>query len=630
MSKIQKITVVRIVFAIVATLILGIVPLPDVTALKILLYLIPYIVIGYNVLYCAFRNILNGQVFDEQFLMTLATIGAFFIEEYPEAVMVMTFFQIGELFEKLAVGKSRKSITELMDIVPDTANLFVDGNISQVSPDEVSKGDIIVVRPGEKIPLDGVITQGETYVDTSALTGESLPRKTSVGDSVISGCVNLQSLIYVRVENEYFESTATKILELVESSTMKKAKTESFITRFARYYTPAVVVGAVLISVIASIITGEVFSSIRRGLIFLVVSCPCALVISVPLSFFGGIGGASKSGILIKGSEYIEALSKTDIAVFDKTGTLTEGSFTVTKIKSQNISNEELIEYAAYAESTSTHPIAKSICRAYGKPIDASLIGDMIEYPGMGIGAIYKDRRILVGNKKLMENNGIVVKEDSVGNNTVFIALDKDYCGYLTLDDKPKKNSKKAIEELKAIGVTKTVMLTGDSAIAAKFIGDELEINEVYAELMPSDKVRLCEDLLEKKKKGKTLVFAGDGINDAPVLSRADVGIAMGAMGSDAAIEAADVVLMDDDPEKVSKAIKIAKKTMRIVRQNIIFALSVKGIVLILGAFGYANMWIAVFADVGVSVLAILNAMRAMRRNEKNNFKNNVNLSKST
>ncbi|MBE6543154.1 MAG: cadmium-translocating P-type ATPase [Ruminococcaceae bacterium] len=617
MNKNQKITVVRIVFAIVSTVILGIIGRQDSVVLNIALYLVPYLVIGYNVLYSAGRNILKGQIFDEKFLMTLATVGAFIIGEYPEAVMVMTFFQTGELFEKLAVGKSRNSITELMNIVPETANVLRDGKIECISPDEVSKGDIIVVRPGEKIPLDGVITEGESYVDTSALTGESLPRKASVGDTVVSGCVNLQSLVYIRVENEFFESTATKILELVESSTMKKAKTESFITKFAKYYTPAVVIGAVVISVVAAIITGEIFDSIRRGLVFLVVSCPCALVISVPLSFFGGIGGASKKGILIKGSEFIEALSKADIAVFDKTGTLTEGSFTVTQIESRGITHEEFMEYAAHAESTSTHPIAKCICREYPKEIDVSKVSSMSEYAGEGIGALYNKKRILIGNKRLMQNNGVTVMDNPVEQNTVYMALDNEYVGYITIDDKPKENAKTAILRLKAMGVSKAVMLTGDTSSSAKRIGDGLGIDEIHSELMPSDKVRICEELLSKKKKGTTLVFAGDGINDAPVLSRADVGIAMGAMGSDAAIEAADVVLMDDDPSKVAEVIRISKRTMEIVKQNIIFALSVKAIVLVLSAVGFANMWIAVFADVGVSVLAILNAMRALKISTK-------------
>ena len=618
MTKKQKIKAVRLVVSVLGVILLGISPLPDSILAKILLYLIPYLAAGYDVLFSAFRNILNGQIFDEQFLMAIATIGAFVIGEYPEAVMVMTFFGVGELFEKLAVGKSRKSITELMNIVPDSANLVNGNEITEVSPDEVSKGDIILVRPGERIPLDGVVIKGETFIDTSALTGESYPRKAGVGDTVISGCVNGDGLIQLRVENEFYESTATKILELVESSTMKKARTEAFITKFARYYTPIVVFGAVLISIIASFLTGEIFDSIRRGLVFLVVSCPCALVISVPLSFFGGIGGASKRGILIKGSEYIEALSKTDIALFDKTGTLTEGKFTVKEIYTEGITRDEFLEFSAAAEVHSTHPVAKCLLEAYGKTIDLSKIHDMAEHRGGGVSVQYNEKNVLVGNIRLMNDNGINInKNPETSENTVYMALDGLFVGYAILGDREKDGARAAISSLKSLGVSSTVMLTGDVRSVAQEIGASLGVDKVYAELLPGDKVRVCEELLESKKKGKTLVFAGDGINDAPVLSRADVGIAMGAMGSDAAIEASDVVLMDDDPCKIAEVIRISKNTMKIVHQNIIFALGVKGIVLVLGALGIANMWLAVFADVGVSVIAIMNAMRALKINQK-------------
>ena len=610
----HRFRIFRIIFAVLLTLLIGILNLQGPFWIELLLYLVPYIVVGYQVLFNAFRNIINGQIFDEQFLMSLATIGAFVIGEYPEAVMVMVFFQIGELFEKIAVGKSRKSISELMDIVPDSANLLKDGVILTVSPDEIKKGDIIVVKAGERIALDGVIISGETHVDTSALTGEPLPQKVGVGEHVISGCVNLSGLIKIRVENEFYESTASKIIELVESSTLKKAKSEAFITKFARYYTPCVVIGAIIISIIAGFLSADVFNGLKRGLVFLVVSCPCALVISVPLSFFGGIGGASRKGILIKGSEYIEALSVAETVVFDKTGTLTNGRFSITQIETKKITKEEFLRYAAYAEATSTHPVAQCICREYAGDVDISLVSNVNEYSGAGVGAEYNGKRILIGNRRLMVDNKVEAPYVEGQKNVVYLAVDGQYKGYAVLDDEIKPSSEDAIKDIKKQGIKKSVMLTGDLHSNAVKIANNIAIDQVYAELLPQDKVEVLERLILEKKNSKSVVYVGDGINDAPVISRADVGIAMGAMGSDAAIEAADVVLMDDDPIKVSEAIRISKRTMNIVRQNIVFALGIKGIVLILGAIGLANMWLAVFADVGVSVIAIANAMRALKK----------------
>ena len=610
----HRFRIFRIIFAVLLTVLIGILNLQGPFWIELLLYLVPYIVVGYQLLFNAFRNIINGQIFDEQFLMSLATIGAFVIGEYPEAVMVMVFFQIGELFEKIAVGKSRKSISELMDIVPDTANLIKDGVILTVSPDEIKEGDIIVVKAGERIALDGVIISGETHVDTSALTGEPLPKKMVVGDYVISGCVNLSGLIKIRVENEFYESTASKIIELVESSTLKKAKSEAFITKFARYYTPGVVIGAIIISIIAGFLSADVFNGLKRGLVFLVVSCPCALVISVPLSFFGGIGGASRKGILIKGSEYIEALSVAETVVFDKTGTLTNGRFSITQIETKKITKEEFLRYAAYAEAASTHPVAQCICREYAGDVDISLVSNVNEYSGAGVGAEYNGKRILIGNRRLMVDNKVEAPYVEGQKNVVYLAVDGQYKGYVVLDDEIKPSSEDAIKDIKKQGIKKSVMLTGDLHSNAVKIANNIAIDQVYAELLPQDKVEVLEKLILEKKNRKSVVYVGDGINDAPVISRADVGIAMGAMGSDAAIEAADVVLMDDDPIKVSEAIRISKRTMNIVRQNIVFALGIKGIVLILGAIGLANMWLAVFADVGVSVIAIANAMRALKK----------------
>lgn len=577
-----------------------------------LLYLIPYAVIGWDVLWRAVRNICHGQVFDENFLMAIATIGAFFTGECAEGVAVMLFYQIGELFQGYAVGKSRKSISSLMDIRPDYANVEINGQLVQTNPDEVRIGDIIVVKPGEKVPLDGVVIEGRSTIDTAALTGESLPREAETGCEVISGCINLNGLLKIKVIKEFGESTVSKILDLVENSGSKKAKAENFITKFARYYTPCVVIGALMLAVIPSLISGDWANWIHRALIFLVISCPCALVISVPLSFFGGIGGASRCGILVKGGNYLEALSKAEIMVFDKTGTLTKGVFNVTAVHPEKYSKADLLEFAAMAESYSDHPISRSLKKAYGKPIDNSRISMTEELSGRGVRAEIDGKIICAGNSKLMDETGVKWHACHSIGTIVHVAVNGIYAGHIVISDEIKEGSAKAIKQLKSQGISKTIMLTGDSTEVGENIGKQLGIDLVYTQLLPSDKVEKVEQLLgEKNEKGK-LVFAGDGINDAPVLSRADIGIAMGAMGSDAAIEAADIVLMDDNPEKIPLAMGIAKRTLRIVRQNIVFALAVKAAVLVLGALGIANMWAAVFADVGVSVIAILNAMRAL------------------
>ncbi len=582
-------------------------------------FLAPYGVIGWDILWRAVKNIAHGQVFDENFLMCIATIGAFVIGEYPEAVFVMLFYQIGELFQGYAVGKSRKSISDMMDIRPDYANIRRDGQLVRVDPEEVKAGDIIVVKPGERVPLDGIIISGTSSLDTAALTGESLPRQIEAGDDVISGCINISGILEIQVTKEFGQSTVSKILELVENSSSKKAKAENFITKFAKYYTPCVVIGALLLAVLPPLILGgsaQVWGEwINRALIFLVISCPCALVISVPLSFFGGIGGASKLGILVKGGNYLEVLSKTGYVVFDKTGTLTKGVFNVTAIHPDHCSEAELIELAAYAESYSNHPIACSVKDAYGKDIDQSRISDVKEISGHGVEAVIDGRRISAGNDKLMNEAGVQWHPCHRTGTTVHIAIDGAYAGHLVISDEVKPDSKEGISALKKLGIIKTVMLTGDAKEVGEAAAKELGLDEVHTQLLPADKVEEVESLLkEKEQRGKktALAFVGDGINDAPVLSRADVGIAMGAIGSDAAIEAADIVLMDDKPSKIASAIKIAKRTMVIVHQNIIFALAVKLAVLILGAFGVANMWEAVFADVGVSVIAIVNAMRAL------------------
>lgn len=583
-----------------------------------LLYLIPYAVIGWDVLWRAVRNICHGQVFDENFLMAIATIGAFFTGECAEGVAVMLFYQIGELFQGYAVGKSRKSISLLMDIRPDYANVEINGQLVQTNPDEVRIGDIIVVKPGEKVPLDGVVIEGRSTIDTAALTGESLPREAETGCEVISGCINLNGLLKIKVIKEFGESTVSKILDLVENSGSKKAKAENFITKFARYYTPCVVIGALMLAVIPSLISGDWANWIHRALIFLVISCPCALVISVPLSFFGGIGGASRCGILVKGGNYLEALSKAEIMVFDKTGTLTKGVFNVTAVHPEKYSKADLLEFAAMAESYSDHPISRSLKKAYGKPIDNSRISMTEELSGRGVRAEIDGKIICAGNSKLMDETGAKWHACHSIGTIVHVAVDGIYAGHIVISDEIKEGSAKAIKQLKAQGISKTIMLTGDSKEVGEDIGNQLGIDLVYTQLLPSDKVEKVEQLLDEKTEKGKLVFAGDGINDAPVLSRADIGIAMGAMGSDAAIEAADIVLMDDNPEKIPLAMGIAKRTLRIVRQNIVFALAIKAAVLVLGALGIANMWAAVFADVGVSVIAILNAMRALSTQTKN------------
>lgn len=615
MSRKQKKMLVRIIISFILMIAVKIIN-PDGIA-AIIAYLVPYAVIGWDILWKSVRNICHGQIFDENFLMAVATIGAMCTGDFSEGVTVMLFYQVGELFQSYAVGRSRKSISSLMDIRPDYANIERDNQIVQVDPEEVSVGDIILIKPGEKIPLDGVIREGNSTVDTSALTGESVPRELSEGDDVISGCINLSGMLKVQVTKEFGESTVSKILDLVENSSSKKAKAENFITKFARYYTPCVVIGAVLLAVIPPLVTGGNWSDwIHRALIFLVISCPCALVISVPLSFFGGIGGASKCGILVKGGNYLEVLANTEIVVFDKTGTLTKGVFNVTAIHPDIISENELVETAALAESYSNHPISNSLKNEYGREIDKSRVKDVEEIAGHGVKAVIDGKNVYVGNDKLMEKIGVKWHPCHHVGTTVHVAIEGKYVGHIVISDELKRDSKQAISMLKQHGIRKTVMLTGDAKAVGENTAKLLNIDEVYTELLPADKVDKVEKLLnEKSEKGK-LAFVGDGINDAPVLSRADIGIAMGAMGSDAAIEAADIVLMDDSPSKIATAIDISKRTLKIVYQNIIFALAVKAIVLIMGALGVATMWEAVFADVGVSVIAILNAMRALKVKE--------------
>lgn len=600
---------------------------------RLFLYLIPYFVIGWDILYKAVRNIKNGQVFDENFLMAVATIGAFGVNEYSEAVAVMLFYQVGELFQSYAVNRSRQSISDLMDICPEYANIEEDGQLKQVDPDDVEVGDIIVIKPGEKIPLDGKVVFGESMVDTSALTGESVPRRVKEGDDLVSGCVNGNGLLRAEVTKEFDDSTVAKILELVENASSKKAHVENFITRFARYYTPAVVIGAVVLAVIPPLFAGQSWSEwVRRACTFLVISCPCALVISVPMSFFSGIGAASKKGVLVKGSNYLETMSKLHTVVFDKTGTLTKGEFKVTEIccadeavngenggnsengaKARDEKQNEVLELAALAESYSDHPISRSIRDAWGKELDQSRLSDAEEISGHGMKVKIDGKTVLAGNGKLMDKEGISYTEYTSVGTVVYVAEDGKFLGSILIADGIKEGVKDAIRGLKRSGVSKTVMLTGDKRNVAEAVAKEIGLDEVHAELLPGDKVDRVEELLRELKENEKLAFVGDGINDAPVLSRADVGIAMGSMGSDAAIEAADVVLMDDDPGKIADIVRISRKTMGIVIQNIVFALGVKFIVLAMGAFGVANMWEAVFADVGVSVIAILNAMRALR-----------------
>ena len=613
MSKKQKTVLARIIISAVLCVIAGLLPIEGVW--KFLAFSVPYLVIGYDVLWGAVRNIIHGQVFDEQFLMAIATLGAFAIEDYPEAAAVMLFYQVGELFQSIAVGKSRKSISALMDICPEYAVVLRDGEEVTVPPEEVGIGEVLIIKPGEKIPLDGEITEGSTTVNTAALTGESLPVDKTVGDRVISGTINLSGVIKVKAQSLYEESTVSKILELVENSAEKKAKAENFITRFARYYTPCVVIGAVLLAVIPPLFFSQEWSMwINRALIFLVVSCPCALVVSVPLSFFGGIGGASREGILIKGANYLETLSKVDTVVFDKTGTLTKGTFAVNAIHPQNMTEAQLLDIAAAAESYSTHPVGESIVAAHKGHIDKTRIGEVEELAGMGLRAVIDGKTFFVGNGALMDKVGARWHDCHLAGTVIHIAEISEYLGHIVINDEIKPDSKVAVAGLKELGIKNTVMLTGDTERVAKSVGEEVGIDSVCAKLLPAQKVEKVEELLSQ---GCKTAFVGDGINDAPVLTRADVGIAMGALGSDAAIESADIVLMDDKPSKLPSAIRISRKTMRIVRQNIVFALAVKAIILALGAFGIANMWTAVFGDVGVMVIAILNAMRAMSKVKK-------------
>ena len=590
---------------------------------RFLLYLIPYAVIGYDILIKAAKGILNKQVFDENFLMAVATLGALLLGvlqngDYTEAVAVMLFYQIGELFQSYAVGKSRKNISTLMDIRPDYANIEVDGKLTKVDPDEVEIGSIITVQPGEKVAIDGVVIEGASSLNTSALTGESLPRDVKSGDEVISGCINLTGVLKIRTTKEFGQSTVSKILELVENASSRKSKSENFISKFAKIYTPAVCYSALALAVIPPIVSLILGSDanfgiwLYRALSFLVASCPCALVISIPLSFFAGIGGASKEGILIKGSNYLEALSQTGYVVFDKTGTLTQGVFEVTKISTVNMLKERLLEYAALAESASSHPISKSIISAYGKEIERARVADIEEISGEGVAAKVDGTAVYAGNKKLMERLNIAYSEIGAVGTIVHLVIDGKYAGHIIISDTLKQGSKRAISELKKAGIKKTVMLTGDRKAVAEKVASALKLDEVFSDLLPADKVSRVEELLTEKPKNLKLAFVGDGINDAPVLSRADIGIAMGAMGSDAAIEAADIVLMDDDPLKISKAVKISRKCLSIVYQNIVFAIGIKVLSLILVALGFANMWLAIFADVGVMIIAVLNAVRAL------------------
>ena len=616
MNKKQKKMLIRIIIAAVLIVVFSL--LPAEGYLRFVLFMIPYLVIGYDILKKAFKGILNKQVFDENFLMAVATVGAILLGDYSEGVAVMLFYQIGELFQSYAVGKSRRNISELMDIRPDYANIEKDGTLEQVDPDEVEIGTIIVVQPGEKVPIDGVITEGTSTLNTSALTGESLPRDAKAGDEVISGCINMTGLLKIRTTKEFGESTVSKILELVENSSSRKSKSENFISKFAKYYTPAVCYGALALAFIPPIVLLIMGKPamwgdwIYRALTFLVISCPCALVISIPLSFFAGIGGASNQGILVKGSNYLETLAQTKYVVFDKTGTMTQGVFEVSGIHHNEMPDEKLLEYAALAECSSSHPISKSLQKAYGKPIDRNRVTDIEEISGNGVIAKVDGISVAAGNTKLMNRLGIAYQDCHHVGTVVHMAIDGKYAGHILISDIIKPHAKEAIAELKKAGISKTVMLTGDSKRVADQVAAELGIQEVYSELLPADKVSRVEELLNQKSEKAKLAFVGDGINDAPVLSRADIGIAMGALGSDAAIEAADIVLMDDDPLKISKAIKIARKCIRIVYENIYFAIGIKILCLILGALGIANMWVAIFADVGVMILAVLNAIRTL------------------
>ena len=618
MNKKQKKVFIRIIVAAVLMVVLSLLPVDG--WLKFVLFMIPYLVIGHDILLKAWKGILNRQVFDENFLMAVATIGAILLGDYKEGVAVMLFYQIGELFQSYAVGKSRRNISELMDIRPDYANIEKeDGTLEQVDPDEVGIGSVIVVQPGEKVPIDGVIEAGRTSLNTSALTGESLPREAGVGDEVISGCINMSGVLKIRTTKEFGESTVSKILDMVENASSKKSRSENFISKFAKYYTPEVCYGALALAVIPPLVrllflgmTPEWGDWVMRALTFLVISCPCALVISIPLSFFAGIGGASNAGVLVKGSNYLETLSETKYVVFDKTGTMTQGVFEVSGVHHSSMDTEKLLEYAALAECHSSHPISKSLKKAYGKPLDPGRVTEVEEISGNGVTAKVDGVRVAAGNSKLMEKLGVDCMECHSVGTVVHMAVDGKYAGHILISDQIKPHAKEAIAALKKCGVKKTIMLTGDRREAARQVAEELGIDEVHSELLPGDKVAQVEKLLDEKGEKEKLAFVGDGINDAPVLSRADIGIAMGALGSDAAIEAADIVLMDDDPLKISKAIRISRKCLRIVYENIYFAIGVKVVCLILGALGIANMWAAIFADVGVMIIAVLNAIRAL------------------
>ena len=623
MNKKQKKMLIRILAAAAMMAVLAFIPAEGV--LRFALYMVPYLTVGYDILWKALKGIKNRQVFDENFLMAVATVGAVLLAiyegsgDYTEAIAVMLFYQVGEWFQSYAVGKSRRNISELMDIRPDYANIETDGKLQKVDPDEVEPGSVIVVQPGEKVPIDGVVIEGTSTLNTSALTGESLPREAKVGDEVVSGCINMSGLLKIRTTKEFGESTVSKILDLVENAASRKSRSEDFISKFARVYTPAVCLSALALAILPPVVRmlfmglpADWGSWIYRALTFLVISCPCALVISIPLSFFAGIGGASKAGVLVKGSNYLETLSKTRIVVFDKTGTLTQGNFEVSGIHHSEIENEKILEYAALAESASSHPISKSLQRAYGKEIDRTRVSDIREIPGGGVIAKVDGQEVAAGNDKLMNQLGVsFIPCHSVGT-IIHMAVDGRYMGHIVISDVVKPNAKPAVQALKSAGIRQTVMLTGDAKKVADSVASSLGIDRVYSELLPGDKVEKVEELLRNKPERDKLAFVGDGINDAPVLSRADIGIAMGAMGSDAAIEAADVVLMDDDPMQIAKAIKISRKCLRIVYQNIVFAIGVKLVCLVLGALGFANMWLAIFADVGVMILAVLNAIRAL------------------
>lgn len=622
MTKKQKKVLIRIIVS--AVLLAGIMIITKLVEInkwiQFALYLVPYLIIGYDILKKALKGIFKGQIFDENFLMAVATVGAVALGEFSEGAAVMLFYQIGELFQSVAVGKSRKNITSLMDIRPDYANVEIDGKLEKIDPDDVEIGTEIVVNPGEKVPIDGIIISGDSTLNTSALTGESVPRSAKVGDEIISGCINLTGVLKIKTTKEFGDSTVSKILDLVENSSMKKSKSENFISKFARYYTPAVCGGALLLAILPPIIrlisgTGAMWGEwITRALTFLVISCPCALVISIPLSFFAGIGCASANGVLVKGSNYLEALSDTQYVVFDKTGTLTKGVFEVTGIyPANNFDKDALIRLAAFAESASSHPISVSLKKNYGKEINIDEVSDIQEIAGHGVSALVDGKRVFAGNIKLMKKENIAVECEHDEGTVVYVSCDGEYAGCIVISDVIKENSKKAISSLKKSGIDKTVMLTGDSKQAAERVAKSLGLDEYHAELLPADKVEWVEKLLSQKSAKKKLAFVGDGINDAPVLSRADIGIAMGALGSDAAIEAADIVLMDDDPSKIALARKISVHTLKIVKENIVFALAIKAICLVLGALGIANMWVAIFADVGVMILAVLNAIRALK-----------------